>query len=122
LHSIRGHQIEQSLAANGTWKETGYIFTEADGSPVVPDKVTQDFARIVSRGGLPHLTLHGLRHAHAALLLTAGVNPKIVSERLGHSNIAISMDTYSHVLPGLQETASLALDEPLASGHQSDTH
>ena len=54
---------------------------------------------------LPHLTLHGLRHVHATQLLQRGVHPKIVSERLGHSNISITMDTYSHVLPGLQEAA-----------------
>jgi integrase len=79
-----------------------------------PIKVSQEFTTIVRKAGLPHLTLHGLRHAHATLLLTAGIHPKIVSERLGHSNIAVTMDIYSHVLPGLQEQAILALDERLA--------
>jgi integrase len=117
LHAVRGRQIEQRLAAGEAWHNTGYVFTQADGTPVEPDKVTQEFARVVKVARLPHLTLHGLRHAHATLLLTAGVHLKVVSERLGHSNIAITADTYSHVLPGLQEAAALALDQRLARGH-----
>ena len=62
---------------------------------------------------LPHLTFHGLRHAHATLALSAGVNPKIVSERLGHSSISVTMDIYSHVLPGMQEEAALAVEQLL---------
>ena len=121
LHAIRGRQIEQRLAAGTAWQNTGYVFTQADGRPMNPIKVTQEFASIVRQARLPHLTLHGLRHAHATLLLTAEVHPKIVSERLGHSNIAVTMDTYSHVLPGMQEAAAVALDEQLARGHASDT-
>jgi integrase len=121
LHAVRGRQIEQRLAAGDTWQITGYVFTQADGTSVEPDKVSADFARIVRGAGLPHLTLHGLRHAHATLLLTAGVHPKVVSERLGHSNIAITMDTYSHVLPGLQEQAAQVLDQLLAGGRRPDT-
>jgi integrase len=121
LHAIRGRQIEQRLVAGDAWQNTGYIFTQADGTPIEPDKVTQAFARIVREAGLPHLTLHGLRHAHATLLLTAGVHPKVVSERLGHSNISITMDTYSHVLPGLQEQAAIAIDQILNRGQSPDT-
>lgn len=92
------------------------MFTQIDGSPVAPDMISKDFCALVRKAGLPHLTFHGLRHAHATLLLTAGVHLKIVSERLGHSNIAITADTYSHVLPGLQEQAVLALDQRLSLG------
>ena len=122
LHSIRGRQIEQRLAAGGAWQNTGYVFSQSDGTPVNPDKVSVDFSYIVRKAGLPQLTLHGLRHAHATLLLTAGVHLKVVSERLGHSNIAITADTYSHVLPGLQEEAALALDQRLASGRDPNTN
>ena len=79
-----------------------------------PLKVTQEFTAIVWKAELPHLTLHGLRHANATLLLVAGVSPKVVSERLGHSNIAITMGTYSHVIPGLQEEAAQLLDRLLS--------
>ena len=89
------------------------MFTQDDGPPVSPDTISKDFCAIVRRGGLPHLTLHGLRHGHATLALTAGVNPKVVSERLGHSSIATTMDIYSHVLPGLQEEAALAVEHLL---------
>ena len=71
--------------------------------------------------GLPGVRLHDLRHTHATLLLSAGVHPKVVSERLGHSNIAITMDAYSHVLPGIQEAAALAIDERLGVGHSTAT-
>ena len=75
--------------------------------------MTKDFRGLVDRFGLPYLTLNGLRHAHATLALAAGVNPKIVSERLGHSTIAVTMDTYSHVLPGMQEEAAQAVEDLL---------
>ena len=71
------------------------------------------FDFLVRKAGFSRLTFHGLRHAHATLALTAGVNPKIVSERLGHSTIAVTMDTYSHVLPGMQEEAAKAVEDLL---------
>ena len=116
LHEIRRQQIENQLKAGPAWRNTGYVFTQVDGSAIDPDRISRNFARAVRDSGLPHITLHGLRHAHATLLLSAGVHPKVVSERLGHSNIAITMDTYSHVLPDLQESAAQAIDEQL-SGH-----
>jgi integrase len=114
LESIRDCQITQRLLQADAWTSTGYVFTRPDGRPVIPDDISQDFQTIVQKAGLPHLTLHGLRHAHATILLTAGVHPKVVSERLGHSNIAVTMDTYSHVLPGLQEAAAHTVDRCLA--------
>ena len=70
--------------------------------------------------GLPHLTLHGLRHVHATLMLEAGIHPKVVSERLGHSTVGITLDTYSHVLPSLQEQAAAVVDRsPLLDPRQS---
>ena len=92
----------------------GHVLTRPDGRPVIPDETSQDFQSIVRNAGLPHLTLLGLRHAHATILLTAGVHPKVVSESLGHSNIAVTMDMYSHVLPGLQEAAAETVDRCLA--------
>lgn len=121
LHAVRGQQIEQSLAAGPIWQNTGYVFTQADGTPVDPESVSKDFCAIVRKAGLPHLTLHGLRHAHATALMVKGANPKVVSERLGHSNIAITMDTYSHVLPGLQEEAALLAEEWLNHGRRPPT-
>ena len=114
FHEIRGRQIAQQVAVAEAWQNTGYVFTQADGRPVDPDSITRDFSDVVKAAGLPHLTVHGLRHGHATMLLEARVNPKVVSERLGHSTIAVTADVYSHVLPGMQEAAALAVDAKLA--------
>lgn len=81
-----------------------------DGAPLRPDTVTQAFRRLVKRIGLAGVRLHDLRHTHASLLLQQGIHPKVVSERLGHSSIQITLDTYSHLLPGLQEAAANGFD------------
>ena len=88
---------------------------------VAPDMISKDFCAIVRKAGLPHLTLHGLSHAHATMALTAGVNPKTISERLGHSSIATTMDVYSHVLPGLQEEAAQAVENVLSQARRRRT-
>ena len=93
----------------GLWSNTGFVFTQLDGSPIGPDRVSKEFPKLVRAEGLPHLTFHGLRHAHATLALSAGVNPKIVSERLGHSSISVTID----ILPGMQEEAALAVEQLL---------
>jgi integrase len=68
----------------------------------------------MKRAKLEHLRVHDLRHTHATLMLKAGIHPKIVSERLGHASVSITLDTYSHVLPGLQEEAAVKFDEILS--------
>ena len=80
---------------------------------------------MVRQAGLPHSTFHGLRHCHASLLLADGVNIKAISERLGHSNVAITLNIYSHLLPNIQEEAADGIDRQLAprerwsqNGHQ----
>ena len=93
------------------------MFTRPDGRPLIPDKVNRSFQLFVKENALPYLTLHGLRHDHATLLLSKGIHAKIVSERLGHSNISITMDTYSHVLPDMQEVAATATEEALGQGN-----
>ncbi len=82
-----------------------FVFIRPDGSPINPSAVTLAFKRILKRAGLKGIRIHDLRHTHATLMLKAGIHPKVVSERLGHANIAITLDIYSHVLPGMQEAA-----------------
>jgi integrase len=84
-----------------------------DGSLWAPDTFTAQFARLAKRAGLKGIRLHDMRHSHATHLLQQGVHPKIVSERLGHSTVAITLDTYSHVLPGMQEDAAMKVDSTL---------
>jgi integrase len=83
-----------------------FVFIRPDGSPINPNAVTLAFRRIIKKAGLRGIRIHDLRHTHAILMLMAGVHPKVVSERLGHANIGITLDIYSHVLPGLQEAAA----------------
>jgi len=71
------------------------------GRPLNPNAVTPGFVSVTRRAGVPHVRLHDLWHSHATLMLKAGVHPKVVSERLGHVGIGITLDTYSHVLPGV---------------------
>ena len=114
LHEIRGKQMTQQLEVSDTWTDSGYVFTSADGMPLDPNLATRAFKKVVAKAGLPKLTIHGLRHTHATILLEQGVNPKVVSERLGHASVATTMDIYSHVLPDMQEKAALAIDAALA--------
>jgi len=88
-----------------------FVFIRPDGSPINPNAVTLAFRRITKRAGLKDIRIHDLRHTHATLMLKAGIHPKVVSERLGHANIGITLDIYSHVLPGLQEAAAEKFDK-----------
>ena len=103
-------QAAQQLAdrdnAEVAWHETGYVFTRDDGEPLHPQSVSRAFERALSAAKLPRIRLHDLRHTHASLALAAGINPKVVSERLGHATVSITLDTYSHAIPALQEEAA----------------
>ena len=89
----------------------------ASGAPrqtVLPLTVSHAFRRIAGRIGLQGVRLHDLRHSHATLMVEQGVHPKVVSERLGHSTVGITLDVYSHVLPGIQQAAAETFDKLLA--------
>jgi integrase len=93
-----------------------YVFAEPDGSPIHPDSVTRRFQTLVRRSGLPRLRgPHDLRHTWASLALAAGVHPKVVSDRLGHSTISITIDTYSHAIPILDADAAATVASQLFS-------
>jgi integrase len=83
---------------------------KADGKPLQPRSLTHAFEKFLSSHGFPRIRLHDLRHSHATHLLASGVHPKIAQERLGHSSVAITLDLYSHVLPGLQAEAVQRVD------------
>ena len=96
-----------------TLEETDLVFAHPDGSPLDPSTVSHTFGKIASGAGLSKIRFHDLRHAHASLMLRTGADPKVISERLGHSSIAITMDIYAHILPGLQEEAAIRFEEAL---------
>ena len=98
-----------------TLSDDNLVFCQIDGKPLLPDSITQAWRNSARRTGLKGIRLHDARHSHASLMLKQGIHPKIVSERLGHATIAITLDTYSHVVPGLQEAAALRFDEALTS-------
>src|SRR5512132_2448123 len=97
-----------SGAAGGRpkWQDSGPVFTWPDGRPIHPERFSRWFEQHARAAGLPKIRLHDVRHSYATAALAAGVPAKVVSERLGHANIAITMDTYSHVLPGLDAEAA----------------
>jgi integrase len=90
------------------------VFSRADGSPISPNTLSDVFRRILSKAKIPFIRFHDLRHTHASLMLRQGVHPKVVSERLGHATVSITLDTYSHVTPGIQEAAALKFEEGLS--------
>ena len=106
LREHRAKQLEQRLAVGPRWQDSGLVFTWPDGRPIHPERFTRWFEQHARAAGLPKIRLHDVRHSYATAALAAGVPAKVVSERLGHANIAITMDTYSHVLPGLDAEAA----------------
>ncbi|HET6873754.1 MAG TPA: site-specific integrase [Acidimicrobiales bacterium] len=106
LRSHRARQAEERLAIGEGWTDTGLVFTRPDGTGIHPHRFTAWFDQASARAGLPRIRLHDARHSYATLALEAGVHPKIVSERLGHATVAITLDTYSHVTPSMQREAA----------------
>jgi len=92
------------------WLPGDLLIDRGDGGPVNPDTLSTGWARFLRAHKLPPVRFHDLRHAHATMMLTQGVHPKVVSERLGHASIGITLDIYSHVLPTLQQEAAQAFD------------
>lgn len=111
----RRHQSEERLKTGPEYKNLDLVFATWEGQPLIRLNVVQKhFKPIVERAKLPKtLRLYDLRHSCATLLLAANENPKVVSERLGHSSITLTMDTYSHVLPDMQQAASDKLERML---------
>jgi integrase len=106
LREHRKRQLEQRVLLGAGWPDHDLVFTLVDGSPVHPERFSREFKRRIDRWKLPHIRLHDLRHTWATLALQAGVHPKVVSERLGHAGVAITLDTYSHVTPDMQADAA----------------
>src|SRR5665647_780991 len=102
-------QLEDQDRKGDAWTDTGLVFTKEDGEAWHPEVVSRFFRSAVKRSRLPEIRLHDLRHTHATLALRAGIHPKVVSERLGHATIAITLDTYSHAIPAMQEEEAVLI-------------
>ena len=107
LKAHRKRVLEDRMTlGRGTPDAEGLVFTAPDGAPVNPESFSDHFTRLVKAASLPLIRFHDLRHSHATLALQAGVHPKVVSERLGHSTVAFTLDVYSHAIPAMQEEAA----------------
>jgi integrase len=108
-------QLEVKKKAGDAWRDHDYVFCTSVGTHLNPSKdVLDPLKLLLKKAGLPDIRFHDLRHSAATLLLSEGVHPKVVQELLGHSNISMTMDVYSHVLPGMQQDAISRLNSTLA--------
>ena len=117
VHALRKHkkvQSERRLSVGSAWHDFDLVIERGDGLPVRTSSLSGRFADCMKKTGIK-LTFHGLRHGHASLMLAAGVNLKVVSERLGHSTIGITADLYTHVADDVHEAAAASLDALLGS-------
>lgn len=132
LRAHRRRQLEERLAWGEAWTDTGLVFTREDGTGLHPDTITWHLSRLIrdankatveahgDKAGcsptlLPTIRLHDLRHTHATLGLAAGVPVKVMQERLGHASSQITLDLYSHVIPGMQADAAAKIGDLLRS-------
>ena len=122
LRNYRVKQEKQREMLGKPLSDTDLVFSHIDGRPIDPDTVTHAFNNMLNKCGIPHIRFHDLRHSHATLMLKAGIHPKIVSERLEHAKVSITLDIYSHVLPSLQEAAAERFDKMLETevGEEKD--
>jgi len=111
LRNHRRQQLEAKLKLGTAWNDFDLVFASEIGTPLNPPNVTRAFKKALEKAEIrTSIRLYDLRHTTATLLLQAGVNPKIVSERLGHSTIVLTLDVYSHVLPSMREAATEHLE------------
>lgn len=113
LKAHRVRQAEEQLKIGIRPGDDSFVVAQADGRPLKPVSLTHEWTRILAKTSLPRIRFHDLRHTHASQMLAAGVHPKVASERLGHSTIGITLDLYSHVMPGMQADAAEQVDVAL---------
>jgi integrase len=120
VEELRGHRLRQAealLALGVRLTDDHHVVARADGQALQPRSLTHAFVKFVRERGL-QIRLHDLRHSHATHMLASGVHPKIAQERLGHSSVGVTLDLYSHVLPGMQAEAVARVDDALQSALQ----
>lgn len=117
LASLKRHrkaQLEERMRLTGLWEDHDLVFATGVGTPISrQDLITRSFWPLLQHTGLPRIRFHDLRHTCATLLLGTGAHAKLVQELLGHSTIAVTLDTYSHILPGMGDGLADAMDEAL---------
>ncbi len=111
LRKARIEQAEELSKSGVRLSDQTHVVAQEDGRPLQPNSLTHEFVRILVKArDVPRIRFHDLRHTHAKELLSSGVHPKVAQKRLGHSSVGITLDLYSHVLPGMQEDAAAKVD------------
>jgi integrase len=113
LRSYRAKRAQEMLKLGKGLSDEDLVIAHEDGSQITPIYVSQQWSRLITKTALARLRFHDLRHAHATHMLANGVHPKVASERLGHSKVGITLDLYSHVIPGMQADAAAMVDAAL---------
>lgn len=113
LKSHRARQAQEQLKIGIRPDDDSFVVAQIDGRPLKPVSLTHEWTRLLAKTSLPRIRFHDLRHTHASQMLAAGIHPKVASERLGHSTIGITLDLYSHVMPGMQADAAEQVDAAL---------
>jgi integrase len=113
LRAHRKRQLEERMERAGLWQEQGLVFPSEVGTPRLGGNLHRSFKAALRHAGLPEIRFHDMRHTCATLLLRQGVNPKFVQELLGHADIALTLNVYSHVLPDTGDATAGAMDAAL---------
>ncbi len=123
VDALREHRASQSAhrqARGGVWRGHDLVFASAVGTPLDANTVSRRFVKLAAEAGVPRRPWNGMRHTHATLLMKAGVHPKVASERLGHASIMLTLQTYSHVLPQMQQEAAAIFAASVGDGVDQD--
>ncbi len=113
LREHRDRQNAEKKRGGERWNDSGFVFTGPEGRPLDGSAISKQFHRVLERAGLPQRRFHDLRHSCATLLLVQGVSPRVVMDVLGHFQIGLTMNTYSHVIPELRREAADRMDHLL---------
>lgn len=111
LRQHKGRQAQIRLLAGDLYQSQDLVCARDDGSPIPPNTMSGNFYRLFRRAGIKKVRFHDLRHSHITLLIEQGVHAKMISERAGHANIGITMDTYGHVMPAMESLSADKMDE-----------
>jgi integrase len=115
IEALKAHKVRQDeLRKSPNWKGNGLVFTTNIGTPISPRNLVRHFKQKTKEANLPDIRFHDLRHSFASILLEKNVHPKIVQEILGHSNITLTLNTYSHIIPTMQKEAMKTIDKILS--------
>ena len=115
VHHRKAQDAQRTEMANLWEDDNDLVFRSTTGSPLQRHNlVTRSFKPLLKRAGLPDMTFHGLRHTAASLLFSQNVHPKVVQEMLGHSDISMTLNIYSHMIPGMQAGAARAMESALS--------